>query len=129
MTRFDFIHQNVRYVILTSNLCSFGISNVKLLGKESLDVDVAVEGMSGLEYATHLHTFIANSSDFSNHNGIHVIKSNPSKCKHLETATYKVYGVDLDFVGLRKEVYTSGNRVPQIVRISCNCVLCFYLFA
>ena len=43
------------------------------------------------------------------------IKSNPDKSKHLETATARLFGLDVDFVNLRSETYMLDNRIPQIV--------------
>ncbi|KAL9182878.1 hypothetical protein ACHAXT_004157 [Thalassiosira profunda] len=44
---------------------------------------------------------------------IGVIGANPSQSKHLETATMKVHGMDVDFVNLRaEEVYEPGSRIP-----------------
>ena len=39
---------------------------------------------------------------------------NPDKSKHLETATTRVFGYQIDFVGLRAEVYTDKSRVPEV---------------
>ena len=43
------------------------------------------------------------------------IKSNPDQSKHLETATLRVMGFELDFVNLRAEEYTD-TRIP-VMRI------------
>jgi tRNA nucleotidyltransferase/poly(A) polymerase len=45
---------------------------------------------------------------------IHKIAANPEKSKHLETITTKMFGIDVDFVNLRKEVYTEESRNPQM---------------
>lgn len=42
-----------------------------------------------------------------------VIKSNPDQSKHLETATLRVMGFELDFVNLRAEEYTD-TRIPMM---------------
>lgn len=44
-----------------------------------------------------------------------VIKSNPDQSKHLETATVRVLGFEVDFVNLRAEEYTD-SRIP-VMRI------------
>jgi tRNA nucleotidyltransferase (CCA-adding enzyme) len=36
---------------------------------------------------------------------IAVIQANPEQSKHLETATVKILGFDVDFVNLRAETY------------------------
>ena len=38
-----------------------------------------------------------------------MIKANAEKSKHLETATIKVYGHEIDLVNLRSENYTEGS--------------------
>lgn len=40
------------------------------------------------------------------------IAQNPEQSKHLETATFKVFGVDIDLVNLRSEEYASNSRIP-----------------
>ena len=45
---------------------------------------------------------------------IGVIKANPEKSKHLETATIRILGSDIDFVNLRKEEYADDSRIPVI---------------
>ena len=52
---------------------------------------------------------------FNNQVKIHLIESNPEKSKHLETATTKLFGLDIDFVNLRKEVYEANSRIPVSV--------------
>lgn len=88
----------------------------KLLGKESNDLDIAINLLSGEDFASKL-------LEFSEHKGIdlgknatslHTIKKNPEKSKHLETCTTKLFGLDIDFVNLRNEQYTEDSRVPII---------------
>ena len=64
----------------------------------------------GLEFAEHLR-------DFAQSNGMQLgtiakIEQNPDQSKHLETATMKVHGLDIDLVNLRSEEYASGSRIP-----------------
>lgn len=42
------------------------------------------------------------------------IEANPEKSKHLETATTKIFGFDIDLVNLRKETYTDDSRNPTV---------------
>ena len=44
-----------------------------------------------------------------------VVKLNPDKSKHLETACCKIMGIDIDFVNLRGEEYGEESRIPKIV--------------
>ena len=47
--------------------------------------------------------------------GFGVIKTNPDKSKHLETATVKIKDIWVDFVNLRGETYDPDTRVPTMV--------------
>lgn len=88
----------------------------KLLGKESDDLDIALNNCTGVDFAEGLHKFIGeNTTTFgiSAHN-VHKIEKNPEKSKHLETATTKLYGIDVDFVNLRSEEYAGDSRIPTI---------------
>jgi len=77
----------------------------KLMGLESHDIDIAVEGMSGREFAEKVR---------AQHGGnIHVIAARPDQSKHLETAQVTIDGQLIDFVGLRTEVY-ADSRIPEV---------------
>lgn len=88
----------------------------KLLGKESNDLDIAINVMSGVDFATQLlqyaHQHNVNLGEGST--SLHTIKKNPDKSKHLETCTTRLFGLDIDFVNLRNEQYTEDSRVPVI---------------
>lgn len=85
----------------------------KLLGKESHDLDIALNNLSGEEFADQLLKYLEKNEPqyvFKRN----TIKSNPEKSKHLETCTARVMGFDIDFVNLRSENYSEDSRVPQI---------------
>lgn len=42
------------------------------------------------------------------------IAANPDKSKHLETATVRIFGFDVDFVNLRSEDYAADSRIPAM---------------
>src|SRR4051812_35037260 len=64
----------------------------KLRGKESDDIDIALDGITGAAFGKFL------TKDTG---GIcHVIKANPEQSKHLETATVNLFGIDIDFANL-----------------------------
>ncbi|ODV67085.1 hypothetical protein HYPBUDRAFT_153014 [Hyphopichia burtonii NRRL Y-1933] len=86
----------------------------KLLGKESHDIDIAINFLSGEEFASLLYDYLVEHYPELELKGLHKIKKNPEKSKHLETCTTKLYGLDIDFVNLRNEQYTSESRVPII---------------
>jgi tRNA nucleotidyltransferase (CCA-adding enzyme) len=45
---------------------------------------------------------------------IGVIAANPAQSKHLETATMRVFGLEVDFNNLRHETYADDSRIPEI---------------
>eukprot|EP00953_Heterococcus_sp_UTEX-ZZ885_P037251 19152-Heterococcus_DN1.PRE.1 len=112
----------------------------KLLGRDSDDIDVALDNISGNTFAKHTCTVGSHTEAFSlaaamlhsgrtrsthivnaelkakGHptSGIGVIQANPDQSKHLETATVKVLGAWLDFVNLRTETYSQDSRIPEL---------------
>lgn len=108
----------------------------KILGKQSHDLDIAINLMSGEEFVHNMLIFYSKNplpecflnyeKDCNNkkNNGksknspffhnVNTIKKNPEKSKHLETATTKILGMDIDFVNLRNETYTENSRIPII---------------
>ncbi|RPB02316.1 hypothetical protein L873DRAFT_1802252 [Choiromyces venosus 120613-1] len=88
----------------------------KLLGGRSVDIDVGINNMSGFDFATRLSEHISANMEkygFEPRN-VNKIESNPEKSKHLETATTKILGLDIDFVNLRSETYSEDSRVPHM---------------
>lgn len=87
----------------------------KLLGIESNDIDIAINHLSGEDFATKLRDYLQEvKNEPIENSSIHTIKKNPAKSKHLETCTTKLFGLDIDFVNLRSEAYTEDSRVPVI---------------
>ncbi|UKZ73457.1 hypothetical protein TrVFT333_001104 [Trichoderma virens FT-333] len=93
----------------------------RLLGRESHDIDVAINAMTGQQFAQHLSEYCKQPDAAQTHGfapgdigRLHHIASNPDKSKHLETAMVKLFGMDLDFVNLRKETYAEDSRNPQM---------------
>ncbi|KAK5657706.1 hypothetical protein OQA88_2778 [Cercophora sp. LCS_1] len=91
----------------------------KLLGIESHDIDTAINCMTGEAFATHLSRYCEDEGRRQKHGigpkdvgGLHKIARNPDKSKHLETTTTRLFGLDVDFVNLRKETYTEDSRNP-----------------
>lgn len=85
----------------------------KLLGKESSDIDVALDCTTGKEFAERVNEYLASTGAATASVG--VIHANPEQSKHLETATMCVHGLWLDFVNLRSESYADGSRIPDAV--------------
>lgn len=97
----------------------------KLLGGECQDIDVALSSMTGAQFGEALEDHFARSAAAyiaeaqklgvpPTIKGLHKINSNPEKSRHLETGTIEIFGLSVDFVNLRKEVYTNQSRNPQV---------------
>ncbi|KAI9745587.1 MAG: CCA tRNA nucleotidyltransferase, mitochondrial [Claussenomyces sp. TS43310] len=93
----------------------------KLLGIPSNDIDIAINVMTGYEFALEMKEYVASTEHLmrldiepKDVGNLHKIAANPDKSKHLETATVKILGFDIDFVNLRKETYSSDSRTPQM---------------
>lgn len=84
----------------------------KLLGvRGKEDIDVALDNLSGVEFAQALSEW--NESRGGSGIKFGVIQQNPDKSKHLETATATLGKYQIDFVNLRTEEYTD-SRIPKI---------------
>ncbi|CEI62926.1 hypothetical protein FVEN_g505 [Fusarium venenatum] len=93
----------------------------KLLNIQSHDIDVAINAMTGVPFAQAMCDYCEQPDAMAKHNigpadigSLHNVARNPEKSKHLETAMVKMFGLDLDFVNLRKETYTEDSRNPQM---------------
>jgi tRNA nucleotidyltransferase/poly(A) polymerase len=110
----------------------------KLLGVPSVDIDVAINKMTGYQFGLKMKEYLeipgnlekyglesiadseklsakAGASDKSKMvGGLHKIEANPEKSKHLETTTVRILGLDIDLVNLRKETYSDDSRNPQM---------------
>ncbi|KAG9496959.1 hypothetical protein J7337_011748 [Fusarium musae] len=93
----------------------------KLLDIQSHDIDVAINAMTGVPFAQAMCDYCERPEAMSKHSighadigSLHNVARNPEKSKHLETAMIKMFGLDLDFVNLRKETYTEDSRNPQM---------------
>lgn len=82
-----------------------------LLGKKSNDIDIAVNNMSGEDFANLVYQYMQENQIKSK--GVSVVKANPAQSKHLATAMINIFGLPIDFVNLRKEQY-SDTRIPTI---------------
>jgi tRNA nucleotidyltransferase (CCA-adding enzyme) len=84
----------------------------KLLGRESDDIDIALDDQTGVEFATSLQEYL--SSQGHRARRVAVVDANPEQSKHLETAITHVLNLSIDFVNLRAETYTEETRIPEI---------------
>ena len=85
---------------LTSTICRVagGWVRDKLLGKESDDIDIALNDMKGSTLAN-----LINEELYPGKNKVGIIQQNVEKGKNLETATIKVCQTWIDLVNLRCE--------------------------
>lgn len=83
----------------------------KILGLETHDVDIALDTCTGTEFANLLKEYV---TEFEKEacGKIGVIAANPSQSKHLETATMRLHGIEVDFSNLRHEQYAVDSRIP-----------------
>jgi tRNA nucleotidyltransferase/poly(A) polymerase len=93
-----------------------------------VDIDIALDNMSGKEFALALKAWNTKTSRLTSLTEassvtidpvtgqpilkVAIIKSNPKQSKHLETATMELGKFSVDFVNLRAEMYTSASRIP-----------------
>lgn len=91
----------------------------KILGRPSHDIDVAINCMTGELFGNKLRQFCDIPENKEKHGlqkqdigHLHKIEKNPDKSKQLETATVKIFGLDVDFVNLRTETYAEDSRTP-----------------
>ncbi|KAL6752468.1 hypothetical protein V8C86DRAFT_1813983, partial [Haematococcus lacustris] len=90
--------------------CAGGWVRDKLLGKSSLDIDIALDNMLGKDFAELVNRYLTAQGKATQ--GAAVIQSNPEQSKHLETARMKINGLWVDLVNLRSETYAEGSRIP-----------------
>ena len=88
----------------------------KALGRVTKDVDVAVDNCSGAAFAERVSEVLAARGGPEKRSQIGVIAANPEQSKHLETATMRLCGVEVDFVNLRSESYAEAGdtRIPTM---------------
>lgn len=94
--------------------CAGGWVRDKLLGKDSVDIDIALDDLLGTEFAKHLNTYLELQGKVAGR--IAIVPANSDKSKHLETAKIKINELDIDLVNLRSETYVSdaAHRIPQM---------------
>lgn len=103
---FDFLlYINDKYELGLTFRVAGGWVRDKLLGKESDDIDIAIDKMTGAQFGEYLQKELGESGN--------IIKANPDQSKHLETMTINIFGQDIDFVNLRNESY-GDSRIPEM---------------
>lgn len=85
----------------------------KLLGIDSHDIDIAVDNLSGLEFANKVLDWM-HEHRLSIQKNVTFIEANTEAQKKVESANVNVLGIPIDFVQLRKETYTEDSRNPTV---------------
>lgn len=96
----------------TTLRCAGGWVRDKLMGRESLDIDIALDNMLGKEFADTVNQYLESHGQKTH--SVAVIMSNPDQSKHLETARMKIRGLWIDLVNLRSEQYAHNSRIPTM---------------
>ncbi|KAL4458950.1 hypothetical protein ABPG75_013815 [Micractinium tetrahymenae] len=96
----------------TTLRCAGGWVRDKLMGRSSLDIDIALDNLMGREFADRVNEYLKAHGEETHH--VAVIMSNPEQSKHLETARMKVRGIWVDLVNLRSEEYAHHSRIPTM---------------
>lgn len=90
----------------------------KLLGRDSDDVDIALDTLKGRAFADLVNSYERDHGHVEH--AVGVIKANPEQSKHLETATMQLGDPPrwVDFVNLRAETYSADadHRIPTDVQ-------------
>ncbi|KAG6001144.1 hypothetical protein E4U43_001401 [Claviceps pusilla] len=100
----------------------------RLLGIPSSDLDLALSNLTGREFGLFLESFSAKpeieakyqqrAADLgipdARFSRFYIVERNNDKSKKLETAGGKLFGLDIDMVNLRKEVYDGQSRTPRM---------------
>ncbi|MCO5604890.1 hypothetical protein L7F22_059064 [Adiantum nelumboides] len=78
-----------------------------LLGKQSGDIDIALDNMLGRRFCQKLLSYCRTIG--MEQSGFGVIKCKPDQARHLEVAKMEILGVSVDFVHLRPPDYAEIN--------------------
>lgn len=96
----------------------------KLLGHQSKDIDAALSTLSGKDFGQFFLEFYEQNGakykeeatrlgiDNMELNKIVLVEEDAEKSKHLAVAKMKLFGLEVDLVNLRTEVYASDSRTP-----------------
>jgi tRNA nucleotidyltransferase/poly(A) polymerase len=83
----------------------------RLLGGDSDDLDIALDNMTGAEFAEKVSEY--GESQGVDLSSVGLVTVNIEQSKHLETACLTVYGLHIDMTNLRTETYTD-TRIPDM---------------
>ena len=104
---FDFLISTTKDLNITLRIAGGWVRD-KILGNISDDIDISIETLSGnLVTGEQIAQIISRTNNAT----ISVIKTNPEKSKHMETAQITLMGYHLEFCHLRKDHYTNDSRI------------------
>ena len=83
----------------------------KLMGKNSNDIDIAVDNMTGEGFANLVSKYMKDHRMQTS--SVVTVEANPEQSKHLATAMVRLFGLPIDFVNLRTETY-ADSRIPEM---------------
>lgn len=111
---FDFITGSVKHLDVTLRIAGGWVRD-KMLGKPADDIDITIETPQGRPHISgeQLAHVLSNATKDANHPHVAVIKTNPEKSKHIETAVITIMGYQLELCHLRKDDYTSCSSVTR----------------
>lgn len=100
-----------RFKLSTVFRVAGGWTRDKILGKNSDDIDIAMDNMTGSQFQKYVQEYSKNNNSIGKS---YTIDMNVEKSKHLETVSIEIGGVKVDFVNLRSETYGSDSRIPKM---------------
>ena len=114
----DYI-ENKYNVVIDARIAG-GFVRDKISGRESKDIDIALSNISGLSFAQKLKEYdeknrLGATGDIYSTSLLKVKDENaniPDSAK-LEVASLTIYGLPVEFVSLRTEIYDSESRTPM----------------
>ena len=102
---FDTVRAALREARLTDTVVRVagGWVRDKILQRNSHDIDLVVNNITGQALAQAVNHYLQQTGQQTS--SVFVVPENPKKSKHLETATFRIHGHDVDVTHLRTETY------------------------
>ena len=109
---FEVLRETVAYFKLgTTVRVAGGWVRDKIMGKESKDIDIAIDNMMGKDFAKYVDRY-AKMKGIKVSAGL--IPAKPEQGKNLETAVIHMFDQSIDVVNLRDEKYDEESRKPTV---------------
>jgi tRNA nucleotidyltransferase (CCA-adding enzyme) len=104
------------YALNTTVRVAGGWVRDKILGRASDDIDLALDDMMGADFARLVNKYV--EANGGKCRSVGVIKANPEASKHLETATFRLFGLSIDVNNLYIVRLFALHVVRVIARIT-----------